>query len=222
MSTFARWQRYWAEKSNPLLLGAEEDELFVRDYARELRLLLPEQSPASVLEIGCGCGTFYEPLGFSGTRYRGVDGSPAMLDRFARDYPETSLVCADGSAYQDSERYDLIFSNGVLQYLTPQMVQRHYELAEAMLSPGGVLVSATVPLKALQWAYRTGEVHPPHRADRLRAVLRTLRFSLQPDPLGFWYSYEDLQRLAQRVGLVGAFYNSMHYRYRFHAVFRRG
>src|SRR5262245_39842981 len=108
-----KWRKYWEGKTAPLHRVDSED--FYRKFAQEMKVLLGEEPPTSVLDIGCGTGAFYKPLGFDRTDYKGVDFSDSMLKEFRATHGDVKLECHDGSDYRDDRTYDLIFSLGVIQ-----------------------------------------------------------------------------------------------------------
>lgn len=216
MSTVERWQAYWVDKS---LAGFRyEDEEHYQRCAAELRVLFHQHAPSSVLEIGCGNGALYQYLGFDRCRYRGVDFSQSMLNVFQERYPRAELICADGSAYRDTQAYDLIFSNGVLQHFDRAMLQQHFASARAMLRPNGLFVCASIPWRALKFRYYTGELTGEGRSHLLRGIiLRAIRAYAQ-DSMGNWYEHRDFVRLAAENGFRCTFHGCIYYPYRFHAV----
>jgi cyclopropane fatty-acyl-phospholipid synthase-like methyltransferase len=219
MSSFAhRWKRFWDDKTVPLHTKDADDHYI--PLSRELSILFDDAQPTRVLEIGCGNGALYRHLGFDrATIYKGVDFSPSMLDRFKELHPRANLIAAGGHAYQDDEQYDLIFSNGVVQYFDLAMLTEHFEHAAAMLSPHGKFVCASVPWKCFRSRYRKGEF----RRKRLGIVWSIAGFvrMILRDTIGAWFEWRDFERLAQKHGLTAKFYGSLHYPYRFHAVMSR-
>jgi cyclopropane fatty-acyl-phospholipid synthase-like methyltransferase len=214
--TEQRWRCFWEQHNTPL--HRRDDDTFYRPYARELQLLYEDLHPARVLEIGCGNGALYAHLGFSEVDvYRGVDFSSAMLREFQRLHPGVDTVCALGHSYEDASRYDLIFSNGVVQYFNPQMVAEHIAKAAGMLAPGGRIICASVPLKYSRWAFWRGRLGGPPPLSFPKFLVSVAR-KLFKDNMGFWYAPTTFERLAQEHGLTSRVYGSMHYIYRFHVV----
>ncbi len=213
-----RWKSFWDDKTVPLHTW-DADDHYLR-LSQELRLLFEDEAPNRVLEIGCGNGALYRHLGFDRAAvYKGVDFSQSMLDRFKERYPDAALISAGGHAYRDDQQYDLIFSNGVVQYFDSAMMAEHFRHAAAMLAPNGKFICASVPWKSLRHRYRSGKfLHK--RPGLVRAMAGYLR-AVRRDGMGQWFEWRDFERLGRKHGFTARFYGSLHYPYRFHAVMSR-
>ena len=69
---------------------------------------------ASVLEIGCGFGSFFK-LGFQAREYHGIDVMPEMIDR-AKQFQSDSVtfsVCDVSSLNLEKKDYDVAIASGV-------------------------------------------------------------------------------------------------------------
>lgn len=78
-----RWQAFWAQQSNSRH-GSQEPQ-FLERFGRELQELFRENEPLRILDIGCGAGELFAPLGFDrAERYRGVDISSRLLMEFGQ------------------------------------------------------------------------------------------------------------------------------------------
>jgi len=196
------------------------DAGYFRMYSAELKLLYSEDAIESVLEIGCGAGDLYSHLGFDALSYRGVDFSESMLGEFRKRHPGADLVCAVGHTYRDDRRYDLVFSNQVLQNFDAQMMEEHFSSAAAMLRPGGVLVCGSLPLKLNRHAFYSGEITTGNRPSLGRRLWVSLLL-LRRDFIGHWFTFGEILALARRHGFSAEFYGCMLYPYRFHAVCRK-
>jgi cyclopropane fatty-acyl-phospholipid synthase-like methyltransferase len=219
MNTVARWRSYWQDKS---FAGFRyESPEHYQQCAAELRVLFQQETPQTVLEIGCGNGALYEYLGFHRCqRYLGVDFSPSMLNVFHEHYPQVSLVCQDGSMFRDGDKYDLIFSNGVLQHFDAEMLQRHFSNVRQMMQPTSLFICASIPWKALWFRFLSGELNAEGRSHPFRAVVFRIMRAFSADGMGYWYEHRKFRYLAEQAGMSATFYGSIHYAYRFHAVMR--
>lgn len=218
MDSLDYYMDYW--KNQTSAGHRHSDAHYFRRYAAELRLLYSDCDVKRVLEIGCGVGDLYSYLGFDKATYRGVDFSGSMLGEFRKRHPGADLVCAAGHTYRDSGPYDLIFSNQVLQNFDEEMMELHFAGAAAMLRPGGVLVCGSLPFKLSRHAYYSGEIVSGRRVT-LRKRLSPLLTLLHRDFIGHWFTFHELQSLAERHGFSADFYGCMMYPYRFHAVCRK-
>jgi cyclopropane fatty-acyl-phospholipid synthase-like methyltransferase len=213
-----RWLQYWNERHSPE--HRSDTQEFYRFHSAEIRTILDRRSFNSVLELGCGNGALYGHLGFQDKRYVGVDFSAAMLDDFRRTHPAVVLHNGDASAYSDGHKYDLIFSNGTVQYFDRRMMESHLKNARAMMHEDSFLVCGSIPWRRNRFAFYSGALRPPYEGSALnglRAVAaRTIR---RYDNLGHWYDLRELAAIGRRGGLIADFYASTAYLYRFHALF---
>lgn len=215
------WKAYWSDKTRPFHKGGETPE-FYRVYAKELKLLFGERTPASVLEIGCGNGALFEFLGFDQVKYKGVDFSPSLLAAFKSKHQNVELERCDGSSYVDAKnKYDLIFSNGVIQYFDLPMLDRHFACARSMMHKDSLLVCATIPLKSHRPGYDSGALRPETLQSSIYLWIRIkMRRVLIGDPIGYWYTLQQIGSLADKHAFSVEFYGSMAYFFVFHAVLK--
>ena len=157
------WNRFWSGKRHPLH-GFAAPEHYDR-YADELKALFRKDGYGRVLELGCGTGIFYKRLGFNSVDYyKGTDLSESMLEEFRRSSPDVVLQRASAHDYLDDNKYDLIFSNGVMQHLDRNMLRSHFLHADKMLSDDGEIIDASLPWKTHRKAYRMRKLTPPYRS----------------------------------------------------------
>jgi trans-aconitate 2-methyltransferase len=87
--------------------------------ARDLLVQVPLEYPRRAVDLGCGPGNSTELLV---TRYPdaevvGVDSSSDMLHQARKQVPKCSFVQADISTWTPADRVDLLFANGVFQWI---------------------------------------------------------------------------------------------------------
>jgi cyclopropane fatty-acyl-phospholipid synthase-like methyltransferase len=216
------WEKFWEEKTDPLHTYSDKD--YYKSYGKELSVFLPQNHPKSILELGCGSGSLYEPLGFNKAgNYVGVDLSQSMLDEFQASYPSVSLFKGSAESYRDNNSYDIIFTNGVIQYLSSDMLNRQISNALKMLSSNGIIIHSSVPWKVMRKQYIASNLMPPYEGMGVRAWLYywATFFGLKKDKMGEWYSIKDFRDIENEFGLKATFYGSMYYPYRFHICLRR-
>jgi len=219
MSELDRWQAYWSRQSVPG--HREESEAHYRALAEELRLLLIGLPTNAVLEMGCGNGALYPHLGFDrAARYRGLDISTSMLEVFRARHPGADIAEGSAHTYRDEGGWDVIFSNGMVQYLDAGMFRAHLANAAAMLNKGGALVMGSVLWRCMRYDLTVGDM----RREGLSlpvGLAKWLKRVLWRDSLGHWHSWHGVRAEARAAGLEASFYGSMLYPYRFHAVLRK-
>lgn len=107
--------------------------------ALDLLAQVPLDSPARVVDLGCGAGNVTAILRqrFPAADILGIDGSATMLEKAHVTVPQCRFEQADFFHWQPPEKLDLIYSNAALQW-----VDGHPALFPRLLSflaPGGVL-----------------------------------------------------------------------------------
>ncbi len=214
-----QWKAFWSDKTS--VLHKFETPEFYRVCAGELKVLFGDHTRARVLEIGCGNGALFEFLGFNQVYYKGVDFSPSLLAAFKSKYPNVELECCDGSSYVDREdKYDLIFSYGVIQYFDPPMLDRHFACARSMMHKDSLFVCATVTLKSHRSAYDSGALYGTFQPSIFRWIRAKVSRILLGDRLGYWYTPPQIASLAEKHGFSVQFYGSMAYLNTFSAVLK--
>jgi cyclopropane fatty-acyl-phospholipid synthase-like methyltransferase len=208
------WREFWKTKSDPLHTDSTQD--YYDRMARELSLLFDIESNMAVYEMACGSGTFFRSLGFDRTRYVGVDYSPAMIEAFRTKEPQVNASVADVRDFTPPGKVDLIYSNGMLQYLSVLEVEKLIKHSAKLLNEKGSIVHAAVPWKALRWELFSGALTgKPQNVIRAGAIHMAEITRLKPS-LGTWFSPSTLRRIGQHEGLAVTFYGSHYYPYRFH------
>lgn len=87
--------------------------------AEDLIARIAVGSPGSIIDVGCGPGNVTQML-----RHRwpyseivGVDSSESMIARAREDYPDQQWITGDAAALDPAARYDIVFTNAMLQWL---------------------------------------------------------------------------------------------------------
>ncbi len=215
----AQWRRYWSGLDDARHRHSTPE--WRRFYAQELLLHLPPQL-GRVLELGCGNGDLHSLIRPACAEYVGVDFSAAMLKAFRRrETAAPRLACGDAAALPlGSTRFDVVFANGMIQYLDATALAENLRQVAALLAPSGTYLLGNVPDAQLRWLHYRGVLRvPPEPA--LRGWLRAAAFRLRlkrDDGIGFWYSRRAIAAIAARHGLVCRTVSSASYEYRFHAL----
>ena len=106
----------------------------------ELLARVGAERPATVVDLGCGPGNLTALLAqrWPEAQVRGVDSSPAMVERAQADVPGVGFEVGDLRAWvEGAEPVDVLVSNATLQW-----VPGHLELLPALagqVRPGGWL-----------------------------------------------------------------------------------
>ncbi len=211
------WKRYWNDKKSPL--HREDSEGFYFAHAAEFTPILQRVRCGTVLEVGCGNGALFECLGFKDCDYTGVDFSETMISVFRQRQPSINLFVADGSMYLDERKYDVIFSNGVIQYFDDFMLSSHFYNARKMMHKDSILVCGSIPWIEMRDLFYSGALYRPYKYRALMSLKsKLIRIMRGSDGLGYWRSFSDIADLAAKFGMSVDFFSSANYLYRFHAV----
>ncbi len=87
--------------------------------AAELLARVPDETPARVIDLGCGPGNSTALLRarWPGAGIEGLDSSPDMLAKAKADVIGAEWILADVAAWRADTPYDVIFSNATFQWL---------------------------------------------------------------------------------------------------------
>lgn len=213
------WASYWREQSKPLHQVDNED--FYKKHAAELRLLTGNSVQRAVLEIGCGDGALFRHLGFdNASRYVGFDISPSMLAEFKNREKDVELYEGSATDIRIDGQFDLVFSNGVVQYLDMSEFLRHLKCVKGLLAPGGQYICGSIPAKERFLFTAFGKGGYPPKFSMWAGFKEVGAYLLGRSPLGQWFSLRDIESGARRAGMRANVFGSIHYLYRYHAVFR--
>lgn len=118
---------------NPALY--ESGHAFVWKMAEEVFLLLNPRAGERILDVGCGTGQLTARISASGARVVGIDSSGEMVRQARANYPEGDFRAADVTNFSLGERFDAVFSNAALHWVTQP--EAAIERIAAHLEPGG-------------------------------------------------------------------------------------
>jgi SAM-dependent methyltransferase len=126
-----------------------------RQYIQRYRRFLPADRSASIVDIGCGSGTFLTALKALGyTRVEGIDGSPSQVAAAAvRGLSCVTLGSAVDYLNARANRFTLITAFSVLEHQTRAELFDLLDAVHTALIPGGTLVALTPNAKGLFGAH---------------------------------------------------------------------
>jgi len=90
--------------------------------ARDLLAQIPLESPAHIVDLGCGPGNSTQLLAerYPTSELTGVDSSPNMLDKARALLPDVDFSRDDLRSYAPNKKVDLFFSNAVFHWLSDE------------------------------------------------------------------------------------------------------
>jgi SAM-dependent methyltransferase len=150
---FGRTDPLWAVLAEPAKSGGRWNvEEFFATGQHEITSLvaalkelgLPRQH-AKALDFGCGVGRCTQSLCEHFDSCYGVDIAPSMIEA-ARGFNRFGARCTyhlnevEDLRLFDSEQFDLVYSNIVLQHIPPEIGERYIAEFVRLLSPGGAAV----------------------------------------------------------------------------------
>ena len=187
----------WQSSYDGRLIGKADMQHWLQETLERVRALRPRR----VLEIGCGTGMLLAGLAPLVEHYCGVDASRVVVDQLARQvslkaWKHVRLHCLPAHELalampDESERYDLVVLNSVVQYFpSAQYLGRVLLQAASRLSPGGAIfvgdlrANATEAVHHLSIALRSTD-SPDPMGDALRSAWQksqSLEAELLVDP----------------------------------------
>lgn len=155
--------------SRPGLYWGSRPTGLARDFVRISRSL--SQSPATLVDLGCGEGRdsiYFAKLGY---KVLGVDISTVGIGkaerRASRLGVKARFLARDIRTYRLSQRFDAVFCSGALNNLPPRIRARRFEHFKVNTAPGGInAMNADVPKPYIP-AQTTNRFASPFRSGEL-------------------------------------------------------
>lgn len=104
-----------------------------------VRLFRKELAGCSILEVGCGQGFFLAGVA-KALPHGALVGLDVSIPEASRAHPGLELVEGDVVRFDLGRRFDVVFSNQLLEHLAPADLATHLASVHAALEPGGRLV----------------------------------------------------------------------------------
>jgi 2-polyprenyl-3-methyl-5-hydroxy-6-metoxy-1,4-benzoquinol methylase len=110
-------------------------------FARKAILYKKELENKSILEVGCGRGAFI--ISASKSYYlkkiTGLDVSLPSMD-IIEAFPNIEFIETDITEFNLIDKYDIIYSNHVLEHMAPLDIDSHIRSLKNALNPGGKII----------------------------------------------------------------------------------
>lgn len=154
------------------------------------------ESPARIVDLGCGPGNSTEALRrrWPKAQIVGIDRSPEMIATARKDYPHGSWEIGDAGSWTAAEPFDLVYANAMLHWLPDHArVCKHWM---EQVAPGGALA-------VQQPAHHDSPVHREmievSRDAAWNDCMHAARAAITREPPSFYY--DILQPIASRLNL---------------------
>jgi SAM-dependent methyltransferase len=190
-------------------------------WARRVKMLSSHLMPGmTVLELGCGTGTFTRELARSGADIIAIDVSPELLEIARANYSAPNVH------YQTENAYALSYPDAAFDSVVGSSVLHHLEVEEALrniyrvLKPGGTIFFTEPNMlnpqiavqKNVPWIKRKLGDSPDETAFfrwRLQCLLEQTGYrNVRIDPFDFLHPKTPV-RLINRVNTFGRFLESV-------------
>jgi trans-aconitate methyltransferase len=116
----------------------DDKHAFVYKYGEDLVQLLAPAGGERILDLGCGTGYLTNLIVASGAEVRGLDNSPAMIEKARASYPDIEFQLGSATDFQFERPFDAVFSNAVLHWVLDK--EGAIDSAYRNLRPGGRFV----------------------------------------------------------------------------------
>lgn len=125
--------------------NANTSNIFLDKYSElQLKILsaMPPDSPKNLLEIGCNDGQaamFFARNGYIVSAFDISEKNIQKANQRAQDIGlKINFFCADILNYKINSKFDIIFSNGGVQFIPPADRARVFEIIKANTAVGGI------------------------------------------------------------------------------------
>jgi SAM-dependent methyltransferase len=139
------WRSFW-DSEHSIYVNARHKDVHYREIADQIAAFVPATS-ARVLDYGSGDAIHADRVAVVAAEVTLCDAAPsvraAMASRFAGN-PRIKVIAPEDVATLPDQRFDLIVSNSVAQYLTANELTGLLAMFRRLLAPNGTLVFADV------------------------------------------------------------------------------
>lgn len=206
------WSDYWDKQTDARHSSNTDD--FHRKLVKEMKFHLGELKGLKVLELGCGDGALTQHLGVDQSGYTGVDFSSSLLEKFQQRMPGFNTIQVDASEYVATcqDKYDVVFSFGVLQYFDEADLKALFQAQFELLNVDGYAVHFGVPVKELKQVFNSGQGTQQQRFKTRAAYKRIV--SNYFSNIGHWHKLEKILNISESTGFETNIHGGINYLYR--------
>jgi SAM-dependent methyltransferase len=139
------WRSFW-DSEHSIYVNARHKDVHYREIADQIAAFVPGPT-ARVLDYGSGDAIHADRVAAVAAAVTLCDAAPsvraAMAARFA-DNPRIKVIAPEEVVTLPDQRFDLIVSNSVAQYLTGDELTALLAMFHRLLAPNGTLIFADV------------------------------------------------------------------------------
>jgi SAM-dependent methyltransferase len=139
------WREFW-DSAHSIYVSERHKDVHYRDVADQLAAFVPSPQ-ARVLDHGSGEAIHADLVAARAGELLLCDSAAtvraSIAARFAGN-PKIKVIAPEDVERLPDARFDLIFANSLVQYLTADELDRMLALWHRLLAPGGVLIVADV------------------------------------------------------------------------------
>jgi len=208
-----KWANYWSRQSDPR--HAINDDNFYKELSKEIIYHLGILENKKILELGCGDGALLKYLPINADQYTGVDFSENLLELFGRKFPNYHSLNKGAIEYlqETGEKFDIIFSFGLLQYFDDTELLKLFELQKKAMNSKAIAVHFGIPVEEQKHVFLTGQGAQNASKFKKRRFLKQLKSRFRNN-IGNWHKLHCLYKYSESCGFSTKIYGNINYLYR--------
>ena len=196
------------------------DDNFFHRHAMEILSVTGRWDGQKILEFGCGNGALLSDLGVhETTRYVGVDFSSELVAQLRARFRDLEVHHSTVKEYRDKRKYDIIYSNALLQYLNIQETLELLSKSKGMLTQNGRIIMCSVYWHRRFFESLTDGLKNNYEINLPRGVYRYLKLKGKSKN-EYWHTIATFRNWAEKNNFSLELYNSVHYLPRIHIILR--
>lgn len=234
------YRKMWSNATSPY--HAHNDSNWFDKYFDEMFFLIKDNitKDSVIIDAGCGSGEFLVRLSPYCSKVYGIDFSDSLVKKSSKLIEE--LKISNATVYHsnildiDLCKFEIsphiIVSNGVVQHLSYEELKSFISKCTRILQTNGVLLIMNIPNFNLKDLYNIRFYKRNQKLTSYQIFKEIIKFHWSiwkekiknpkyhyDDGIGNWYTFEEVEKIAQENNLSLEFFYSIYppYGYRFHA-----
>jgi cyclopropane fatty-acyl-phospholipid synthase-like methyltransferase len=212
------WQKWWDQQSSPRHVKNDDD--FFHKHAMEIKSVTGRWDGLEILEFGCGNGALLSDIGICKVkRYVGVDFSSELITQMRTRFPDLEIHHSAVSEYRDQRKYNMIYSNALLQYLNKQETIQLLNQSKGMLKQNGIIIMCSVYWYRRFFESLADGLKHKYKINLVRGIYRFLKLKGKSNS-EYWHTIHTFRSWAEENNFILELYFSIHYLPRIHIILR--